>query len=118
MSCTCSGGWAPAAGAPAAGAAAAGGAGWAAGAAFGAAFGLACGAAAGGCWACASGTNNQAASALTANSAKTRTRGLTGAAKIRKFIAETLSERERPNRFGHRQPAIWAAVSVPNEADT
>jgi hypothetical protein len=49
---------------------------------------LACGAAAGGCWACASGIKNQPASAVAANSAKTRTRGLTGAAKIRKFIAE------------------------------
>ena len=58
-------------------------------AALGAAFGLAFGAAAGaGAWACASAARKEAARTVVASKAKTRPRGQTGAAKIRKFIAE------------------------------
>jgi hypothetical protein len=64
------------------------------GAPFGVAFGAALGAAAGapgagaGVWACTTGTSKTADSAVAANKAITRPRGLSGAAKIRKFIAE------------------------------
>jgi hypothetical protein len=54
--------------------------------ALGAAAGA--GAAAGGCWACTSGASSEAESAVAANKAKTRPRGQTDVAKIRKFIAE------------------------------
>jgi hypothetical protein len=68
------------------------GAGAALGAAFGAAalaFGAAAGAAgAAGAWASALETSNVADIAVAANKAKTRPCGRTGAAKIRKFIAE------------------------------
>ena len=84
-------------GAPAAGGAAAGGVAWAAdggatGAGFGAAF-LAFGAAAGAgagadCCAWTSVATSEATNAVAANQAKTRPRGWTDAAKIRKFIAE------------------------------
>jgi hypothetical protein len=55
---------------------------------------LALGAAAGagapgaGAWACTPEAINEAVSAVAANKAKTRPRGWTDAAKIRKFIAE------------------------------
>ena len=66
-----------------------------AGAAFGAALGAA-GVAAGagapgagaGCWACAPAVSKVADSAVAANRAVIRPRDRTGAAKIRKFIAE------------------------------
>jgi hypothetical protein len=43
---------------------------------------------AGGCWACTSGASSEAEIAVAANKAKTRPRGQTDVAKIRKFIAE------------------------------
>jgi hypothetical protein len=54
------------------------------------AFGAAAGApgAGVGCWARASGESSTAVNAVAANKAKTRPRGRTDAAKIRKFIAE------------------------------
>jgi hypothetical protein len=54
------------------------------------AFGAAAGApgAGVGVWACAPETSIAADSAVAANKAETRPRGRTGAAKIRKFIAE------------------------------
>jgi len=59
-----------------------------------------------------------ALSALAANNARTRPRVRTDAAKIRKFIAETLSERERPKSTGDTTLGRLAAVSLPIEADT
>jgi hypothetical protein len=64
------------------------------GAAFGAVFGAALGGAAGapgagwGCWAWVPEASNEADNAVATNRAVTRPRGHTGAAKIRKFIAE------------------------------
>jgi hypothetical protein len=57
---------------------------------LGVAFPLAFGAAGAGAavWAFTSGASNEAASAVAASKAKTRPRGRTGAAKIRKFITE------------------------------
>jgi len=54
------------------------------------AFGAALGAAESGAgvWACVPDTSNAADNVVAANKAKTRPRGRTGAAKIRKFIAE------------------------------
>jgi hypothetical protein len=55
---------------------------------LGAAFALAFGAAGAGAWALTSGASNDTAKAVAVKKAKTRPRGRTVAAKIRKFIAE------------------------------
>ena len=50
----------------------------------------------------------QALNAVAANRAKTRPRGQNDAAKIRKFMQKTLSERERPKTAAwHSDPTIW-----------
>jgi hypothetical protein len=75
------------------------------------AFGAAAGA---GAWACVSEARKEVASAVAANKAKTRPRGQNGAAKIRKFIAETLSERESPKSLQASVPSRLGGCLLAN----